>query len=79
VTNSAADRRDVSKLMDQLYERYGKPLEKDHWGEFLAVTEDGRKLLADDYLQAAERGEQQFAPSLVYLFRVGEVAVGRVG
>ncbi len=32
---------------DRLYEKYGKPLEKDHRGELVAIGSDGTVLFAD--------------------------------
>ena len=30
---------------DRLYERYGKPLEAEHWGKYAAIPPDGRTIL----------------------------------
>ena len=37
-------------IADRLYDQYAKPLEAEHWGEFIAIhPEDGRTLMdADD-------------------------------
>ena len=32
---------DIDRRFDELYETYGKPLEADHRGEFLAISLDG--------------------------------------
>ena len=32
----------------RLYERYGKPLEAEHTGKFVAITSDGRTMLGTD-------------------------------
>ena len=32
----------------RLYEQYGKPLEKDHAGEYMAISPDGQTILSND-------------------------------
>jgi hypothetical protein len=62
---------------NELYERYGKPLEAEHWGEFLAISPDGRTLLASSHLDALTRARDAFGPGN-FIFRVGERVVGRI-
>lgn len=59
-----------------LYEQYGKPLEQEHWGEFLAISPDGRVLLGKDHLEVAQQALAEFGPG-GFLYKVGEIAVGR--
>jgi len=33
---------------DSLYERYGKPLERDHHGKYIAISRDGRVIADED-------------------------------
>lgn len=65
-------RRDTT---DELYERYGKPLEREHWGEFVAVSTDGRTLLRPTLLDAAQGALQAFGPGS-HIFKVGDRVVG---
>src|SRR5215208_8027318 len=71
--------RDKAKLaeMDRVYEEYGKPLEAGHWGKFIAIAPDGRSVLGDTRLEAAERGLEAFGRG-IFLFKVGERVVGRM-
>ncbi len=62
---------------DQLYERFGKPLEGEHWGRFLAVSPEGETLLADDLDEVGLRALEQFGRGC-FIFKVGEKAVGRI-
>ena len=56
---------------DQLYERYGKPLEADHWGEYIAIREDGRTI-ADHYLDVlTQRARSEFGDSPTLITQVG--------
>jgi len=36
---------------DELYERYARPLEADHWGEFIIIAPDGGYVLGDSRLK----------------------------
>jgi hypothetical protein len=56
---------------DQLYERYGRQLEAEHFGEFVAISDDGRLILGQDELTVATKAIQQFG--------AGEFAVRRIG
>jgi hypothetical protein len=59
-----------------LYEQYGKPLEQEHWGEYIAIFPDGRFLLGQSRLEVLDQALAQFGPGS-YLFKVGEKVVGR--
>ena len=62
---------------DDLYERFGRPLESEHWGEFVAIMPDGRMVLAPTLLAALERAATSFEPG-GFVFKVGERVVGRI-
>ena len=66
----------LMKEGDQLYEQYGKPLEKEHWGEFIAIFPDGRTVLGSSQLEILEQALDEFGPGS-FLFKVGEKAVGK--
>ncbi len=38
------------ELYDELYERYARPLEAEHWGEYIIIAPDGRYVLGDSLL-----------------------------
>ena len=65
------------KQGDELYERYGKPLEAEHWGKFLAVAPDGRTLLGTDLREVQDNALRQFGKG-VHIFKVGPIAIGRL-
>jgi hypothetical protein len=67
---------ELERHFDELYERYGKPLEAKHRGEFLAVSEDGRTLLGKDLFEVVERAAADFGPEN-FIFKVGEKSVGK--
>ncbi|HEY8742095.1 MAG TPA: hypothetical protein VIU62_03295 [Chloroflexota bacterium] len=57
-----------------LYERYGQPLEATHSGEYVAIAEDGRTLLATTLVQALADGAAELGPGN-FVFKVGERVV----
>ena len=61
---------------DRLYERYGKPLEAEHRGEFVAISDDGRLILGPDSLTVATRAVEQFGSGTFALRRIGADAEG---
>jgi hypothetical protein len=58
-----------------VYEKHGRVLEPDHWGEFLAVSADGQVMTDASYDALFQRAAKAFG-SGVFFFRIGEVAVG---
>ena len=56
---------------DRLYERYGKPLEADHKGEFVAISDDGQIILGPDELTVSTRAIEQFGSGAFALRRIG--------
>ncbi len=67
---------DLERRYDELYEQYGRPLEHDHAGEYLAVSARGETLLGRTFSEVARKATEKFGPGN-FVFRVGERAVGR--
>ena len=70
------ERHRAKELGDQLYEQYGKPLEADHWGEYLAVHPDGQYVLDTDREAAHNRALDELGKGY-FLFKVGPKSVIR--
>ena len=71
---------DIATLLarsEELYERYGVPLERDHLGKFVAIAEDGRTLLGDSLNDVADRVVEKLGLGS-FVFKIGERAVGRI-
>ena len=62
--------------MDAIYDRFVKPLEAEHLGEFVAVSRDGRTLLGPNSRDLTRRAKGAFGPSN-YIFRIGPRVVGK--
>ncbi len=69
--------RQAKELGDRLYERYGKPLEAEHWGKYLAIHPDGRIALDADYKTLTDRAYTELGTE-VYVFKVGPRATHRM-
>ena len=65
---------------EELYERYGKPLEAEHWGEFIAIYPDGRTVLGekDEHMDDVFFRAYDELGSGFHLFRIGPRSVGRM-
>lgn len=61
---------------DALYERYGKSLEDEHWGRYVAIAPDGRVILAATVVEALQQATASFGPGS-HIFKVGERAIGK--
>ncbi len=64
----------TKKLGDQLYQQYGRPLEKNHWGEFVAISKEGKTVLGNDLIRVMKKSLADFGPGS-HVFKVGEKAV----
>lgn len=66
----------LKKQADNLYRQYGKPLELEHKGAYLAVSPDGETVLGTTLLEVSKQAKQAFGPGS-FVFKVGEKAVGK--
>lgn len=70
------DSKKLEQLSDKLYKKYGQPLEKEHWGKFLAVSQKGKTILGDNLLKVAQKAVKTLGPGN-FIFKVGDIAVGK--
>jgi hypothetical protein len=56
------------RLDDLLYDRYGRPLEETHTGEFVAISDEGQTILGDSAISVASQALEIFGPGR-YAFR----------
>lgn len=59
-----------------LYERYGKPLEETHQGQYIAISEEGKVLLGNSLVELMQRAKATFGPGS-FIFKLGERSVGK--
>lgn len=60
IANEQIHEREQMQLADELYERYGKPLEADHWGEFIAIAPDGRYVIGASVREVSRNASKVF-------------------
>jgi hypothetical protein len=66
----------MNRAFDERYAQFGKSLEAQHRGEYLAISADGRIVLGPTLLQTLERAKEEFG-SGAFLYKIGEPAVGK--
>lgn len=57
-----------------MYQKYGAPLEKNHWGEFVAISKDGKTVFGDNLIRVMKKSLSELG-SGSHVFKVGEKAV----
>ena len=62
---------------ERLYEKYGKPLEKEHTGEFVGIGPDGQIVLGDDDGEVLQKAIEAFGSGNFAFTRVGHRTLGR--
>ena len=67
---------ELARLLS-FYESHGRPLELEHWGEFVAVSQDGQVMLDADYDSLFQRAVEAYGSGVTF-FKVGDIAVGSV-
>lgn len=66
---------ECNKLSDELYEKFGKPLENKHWGKYVAISPKGKIVLAPTLLEAMKKATATLGRGN-FLFKVGPRIVG---
>jgi hypothetical protein len=66
--------KNLKDLSDTLYEQYGRPLEAQHRGEYVAIAPDGRTVLAPTVLDVVEKAANALGTG-VFVFKIGDKVV----
>lgn len=74
--SNGADPREAERRYEELYEQYGRPLEAEHEGRYLAVSLRGETILGPTLLEVAQQATSRFGPGN-FIFKVGERSVGK--
>ena len=72
-----AEPRELKKQSDEIYQQYGKPLERDHWGRYVAIFPDGRTIMGDTLHGVTEEAITTFGRGS-FFFKIGPRAVGKI-
>lgn len=62
---------------EELYEEYGEPLEGDHAGEFVAISDNGQTIIGEDMEQVAFQAIDDFGSGNFALRKIGSPALGK--
>jgi hypothetical protein len=65
------DQAQKKQEAERLYEQFGRPLEAEHWGEYVAISPRGETLLGQTPLDVLQRAASSFGPGN-FVFKVGE-------
>ncbi len=68
---------ELKQLSDSLYEKYGKPLEAEHYGEYVAISREGKIVLGPTLLDVIDKARDIMGPGN-FIFKVGEKSVGKI-
>jgi hypothetical protein len=66
---------DRRKTARELYEQFGKPLEREHKGEYLAISTAGKTVLGKSLSEVVTNALSQFGKGN-FIFKIGNRAVG---
>lgn len=67
---------ELRRQADELYDQFGKPLEPEHLGEFLAIAPDGRILVGNSASEVGRGAKEAFGPGN-FIFKIGPRVVGK--
>ena len=56
---------------DGLYERYGKPLEREHHGKYIAISRTGQVIVDTDDISVVDQAIQAFGSGNFVFRRIG--------
>jgi hypothetical protein len=74
---TTASQQTLLEQSDALYERYGKPLEKTQWGRYVAISQDGKTVIADSVFDLMQQATTTLGPGN-FIFKIGKRAVGKL-
>lgn len=63
---------------DSLYERYGKPLEQEHHGEYVTISQDGQVIVDTDDVAVVDQAIRTFGSGNFIFRRIGYSYVDRL-
>ena len=66
------------KEADAIYERHGKHLEKNHFGEYAAISLEGRAIVGKNDIEVVDQAIEEFGGGNFVLYRVGNKYVDKI-
>lgn len=68
------NQKQLNSIGDNLYKKFGQPLEGEHWGEYIAISKKGKVVLSSDLKDVFNRSLKILGPGS-FIFKIGEKAV----
>jgi hypothetical protein len=72
----AQQNQQLNQQAEELYEQYGKPLEKQHKGKYVAISQDGKTVIGTSVFAVMQEATAQFGPGN-FIFKIGDRSVGK--
>ncbi|WP_338835684.1 hypothetical protein [Neomoorella thermoacetica] len=69
--------QELAKRNAELYEKYGRPLEKEHQGKFVAISEEGKVIIDPNDVRAAQKAIEEFGAGRFAFHKIGFKATGK--
>lgn len=69
-----AEQQERTRYANELYDRYAKPSEDQHPGEYVAIFPDGRTFFAGDVHAVVDKALAEVGPG-AFVFKVGDRVV----
>jgi hypothetical protein len=73
--NSTSPYEDRRKTAQALYEQYGKPLETDHKGEYVVISDSGKTIVGKSLTEVVINAIDTFGKGH-FVFKIGSRAIG---
>jgi len=77
MSKAASSNEDRFHADDLLYERFGRRLEDDHSGEFVAISLEGETIVGADDIAVLQQALHRFGSGNFAFRRIGEAALGK--
>ncbi|MGQ9627390.1 MAG: hypothetical protein ACUVV0_10870 [Anaerolineae bacterium] len=62
---------------EALYEKFGRPLEPEHQGKFVAISTEGETIVAEDSVEVLRAAIERFGSGNFAFHRIGFKAIGK--
>jgi len=66
----------IAQKAEALYEKYGKPLEGEFAGKYLAVSKTGKIILGESVSALVRKAKTELGP-VNFIYKIGERSVGK--
>ena len=76
-SNTTSELRKQVMEDNELYQRFGKKLEQEHKGEFVAISREGAVIVSKSDVEVLQKALEQFGSGNFAFHRIGYKAIGK--